>query len=87
MNAKTLKKVAGVLNSANVELTPGRVQKLANLHDRLGRDFDTVKIETCIHGGGDVYRYGKSKIRAGKAELVGMYRYNNAQRQIWAVWQ
>jgi len=69
-------------------ITQGRIDKLTKVIEGLTEDeLSRLRIETCVHGGGDPDRYGKVEKRAGRAAKIGIAgKHNYAGVQIWAVW-
>lgn len=87
MNAKVLRIVTDILLKHEVDIFPKRVQKLADVVTKLSAEqIYTLRLEFCIHGGGDQDRYGKARGREGRAVRIGIEPHGKSQRQIWAVW-
>lgn len=69
-------------------ITQDRIDKLTAVIEGLTEDeLSRLRIETCVHGGGDPNRYGKAKKRAERAAKIGIAgKHGGKGVQIWAVW-
>jgi hypothetical protein len=70
-------------------ITQDRIDKLSEIIEGLTEnELSRLRIETCVHGGGDPERYGKAKKRAGMAVKIGHSGRHSVEGeiQIWAVW-
>ena len=92
---KLLKKAEDVAHDMlrKYKLTQGRFEKLVNIYIMLTpSQRDRLRIEDCVHGGGDVDRYGKSSCRVGQCQRIGFGHDRDRdgkhfrRYQLWAVW-
>jgi hypothetical protein len=87
----TKNKAIELLDAADLPggITQNRIDKLAEAIEGLTEnELSRLRIETCVHGGGDPDRYGKAKKRAGMAIKIGYSGRHSVGKeiQIWAVW-